>query len=88
MRPRWYSAHGRHEGLEDFIFGSVTAEGFEEARTKLAALYAATIPGPLPQTFYIIPGSVVFTAEDHAAFERYAKQKMQAAAPAQSKDQA
>ena len=59
MRSRFWCARGAYEGKREFIFGTVMAEGYEDALAKLAVLWAEVMPF-LPPTFHPVPGMLVF----------------------------
>lgn len=59
-RTRHWCASCRYPGLEEFLLGTVQAEGYEAARAALLALWREISPHPPPDTFDPIPGELVF----------------------------
>lgn len=65
MRRTW-AGLAAYPGKASFYLGTVLADGPEEGRRELTALWARLSPHPAPEITEVIPGSVVFVAEDDA----------------------
>lgn len=65
MRRTW-AGLAAYPGKASFYIGTVWADGPEEARRELAALWARLSPYPAPDITEVIPGRLVFVAEDDA----------------------
>lgn len=66
MRERFWCAMCQYPGLDEFVFGTVAADGYEAALAALAAAWGGMSPHPPPPRFDPIPGQLVFRGGDDA----------------------
>lgn len=56
---RWWTAEALYSGHEPFWFGSVEADGNEDALAALMRLWSELSPHPAPRITAVVPGQLV-----------------------------